>query len=378
MTILHKGIRMRIEIGKNKFINWKKQKFQAAGKAEIEEISDKFGVSQMPASILQKGEERAMSAKNQFTYPESVDFDRFADTVRRLGRPEGMVDVVLDTDTYNEIDDQFAIAYLLQSSDRLRVRALTAAPFLNHHSESPKDGMERSYEEIFRVLSLMGREDVNGQVYRGADRFLESESEPVPSEAAEKLITLSKEYTGEHPLYVVCIAAPVNIASALLMDPSLRERIVVLWSGGVGLGWPDCQCFNGGQNIASSRVLLESGVPLVLTPGRSVGDHLLTTGPELEYWLRGKNRFCDYIVDKTIREAELFAKTRVWSRPLTDVVPVSWLVDEQFVLDRIEFRPTIEYTRYYSSDPRRPMMRYVYYIKRDLILDDLFGKLARI
>ncbi len=96
MTILHKGIRMRIEIGKNKFINWKKQKFQAAGKAEIEEISDKFGVSQMPASILQKGEERAMSAKNQFTYPESVDFDRFADTVRRLGRPEGMVDVVLD------------------------------------------------------------------------------------------------------------------------------------------------------------------------------------------------------------------------------------------------------------------------------------------
>ena len=28
----------------------------------------------------------------------------------RLSRPTGPVDVVLDTDTYNEIDDQFAVS----------------------------------------------------------------------------------------------------------------------------------------------------------------------------------------------------------------------------------------------------------------------------
>ena len=32
--------------------------------------------------------------------------------LNRLKRPEGKIDVVLDTDTYNEIDDQFALAYL--------------------------------------------------------------------------------------------------------------------------------------------------------------------------------------------------------------------------------------------------------------------------
>ena len=32
---------------------------------------------------------------------------------KNLNRPEGKIDVVLDTDAYNEIDDQFAIAYAL-------------------------------------------------------------------------------------------------------------------------------------------------------------------------------------------------------------------------------------------------------------------------
>ena len=68
----------------------------------------------------------------------------------RLKKPDGMVDVVLDTDTYNEIDDQYALAYLIKSDEKLRLNAIYAAPFFNHHSQSPEDGMEKSYEEIHR------------------------------------------------------------------------------------------------------------------------------------------------------------------------------------------------------------------------------------
>ena len=70
--------------------------------------------------------------------------------------PTQKIDVVLDTDAYNEIDDQFAISYLLKSKERFHVRAICAAPFLNKRSESAKDGMEKSYKEIFKLLSLMG------------------------------------------------------------------------------------------------------------------------------------------------------------------------------------------------------------------------------
>ena len=48
--------------------------------------------------------------------------------IRNLSVPTGPVDVVLDTDTFNEIDDQFALAYLLRSKEKLNTKAIYAAP----------------------------------------------------------------------------------------------------------------------------------------------------------------------------------------------------------------------------------------------------------
>ena len=87
----------------------------------------------------------------------------------RLIRPAGGVrDVVLDTDTYNEIDDQYALAYLVRSTQECRIQAITAAPFWSDpiwkrpvRSSDPADGMHKSYDEILRVLRIMDREDLD-------------------------------------------------------------------------------------------------------------------------------------------------------------------------------------------------------------------------
>ncbi|GHV62019.1 hypothetical protein AGMMS49587_07690 [Spirochaetia bacterium] len=71
-----------------------------------------------------------------------------------LRKPAGVVDVVLDTDTYNEIDDQSALSFLVKSGGKLRLKAIHTAPFFNKKSSDPGDGMEKSYEEIIRALSL--------------------------------------------------------------------------------------------------------------------------------------------------------------------------------------------------------------------------------
>ena len=39
------------------------------------------------------------------------------------------INVILDTDTANQIDDQFAIAYLLKSKEKFNIEAITIAPF---------------------------------------------------------------------------------------------------------------------------------------------------------------------------------------------------------------------------------------------------------
>ena len=79
------------------------------------------------------------------TIPESQRIERLKPPSQRPVR------MILDTDTYNEIDDQFALVYALISPE-LDVQAVYAAPFHNSRSSGPDDGMEKSYEEILRVL----------------------------------------------------------------------------------------------------------------------------------------------------------------------------------------------------------------------------------
>lgn len=98
-------------------------------------------------------------------------WDRMSDDqlIRRLALPGGRLDMVLDTDTYNEVDDQFALCYALLSPERLNVQAVYAAPYFNDRSTGPLDGMERSYGEIVHLLDVMGR-DPEGFAFRGSER----------------------------------------------------------------------------------------------------------------------------------------------------------------------------------------------------------------
>jgi purine nucleosidase len=49
--------------------------------------------------------------------------------LERLQPPRGQVRMILDTDTYNDIDDQFAVVHALLSPEQPRLEALYAAPF---------------------------------------------------------------------------------------------------------------------------------------------------------------------------------------------------------------------------------------------------------
>ncbi|MEY9130942.1 hypothetical protein ACVIWV_002940 [Bradyrhizobium diazoefficiens] len=62
--------------------------------------------------------------------------------LKLLEPPVGRLRVVLDTDTYNEIDDQFALVQMLLSPERFEVEAIYAAPFFNARADSPGHGME--------------------------------------------------------------------------------------------------------------------------------------------------------------------------------------------------------------------------------------------
>ena len=295
--------------------------------------------------------------------------------LKNLYVPDGKIDVVLDTDTYNEIDDQFALAYLLLSKDKLCTKAIYAAPFNNRKSTGPADGMEKSYNEIMKLLSLMG-EKVD--VFKGSDRFLEDEKTPVVSDAVNDLIVRAKGYSPENPLYVVAIGAITNIASAIITDPAAMENTVIVWLGGHALDYHNTKEFNMYQDVAAARVVMQSGIPFVMLPCQGVVSSFRISKPELEYWLKGKNPLAEYLAQNTIDEAESYAKGKAWTRCIWDVTAVAWLLndDDRFMESRIIATPIPSYDNYYSNNPNGTPMRYVYHIKRDTLMTDLLSKLA--
>lgn len=299
-----------------------------------------------------------------------------ADRINMLEVPKGPIEMVLDTDAFNEIDDQFAISYALKAKEKLTVKALYAAPFFNMHSTSPEDGMERSYDEIIKLLKL-NREDV--PVFKGSRTYLPDEKTYVESPAARDLTERAMEYTSEMPLYVVAIGAITNVASALLMKPEIADRIVIVWLGGSGLEMPRNREFNLSQDIASARVVMGSGAPLVILPCAGVVSTFTTTEPEMRYWLSGKNELCDYLVDNTVNEANAYAKGKVWSRVIWDVCTIGWLLNDgnAFMHDKLINTPIPEYDDVWAMQPDRPLCKYVYVINRDALMGDLFEKLSR-
>lgn len=297
--------------------------------------------------------------------------------LKRLEKPTGRIDVVIDTDTYNEIDDQYALSYLIKSDEKLNLKAIYAAPFCNHHAATPEEGMEKSYDEIHKVLKLMEREEYKKVVFKGSKTYLENENTPVASLAARDLVDRAMGQSEDKPLYVVAIGAITNIASAILLEPQIVEKIVVVWLGGNALEWSDNREFNAYQDVAAARVVFGSKVPLVQLPCMGVVSAFTTTGPELEYWLRGKNKLCDYLIDNTVQEAELVGQGKCWSRAIWDVTAVGWLLDEEFMQDRLEHSPIPEYDDKWSFDKRRHFIKYVYKINRDKLFEDLFKKLTK-
>ena len=297
--------------------------------------------------------------------------------MKRLEPPVKRVDAVLDTDAYNEIDDQFAIAYMLASSDKINTKAIYAAPFLNGKSKDAKDGMEKSYAEIEKILSLCKR---SVPVFKGSESFLEDEKTPVTSDAADDLIKRARAYSEDEPLYVVAIGAITNVASAILKAPEIAKNLVVVWLGAQGHHIGSNREFNCYQDVAAARVVMSSDCAFVQLPCAGVVSEFRVSGPELLYWFKGKgSAVADYLADNAIAEAESYAKGQVWTRVIWDVTAVAWLLNDggRFLSYRIQDTRLPNYGDVYESGTIDKKQSYVFSVRRDALMRDLVQKVTK-
>jgi hypothetical protein len=297
---------------------------------------------------------------------------REEDRLRLLSPPDGRVRAVVDTDTYNEIDDQFALAYAIAAKEKITVEAVYAAPFWNDRSSGPGDGMEKSYEEIERILERLGM-SADGFAFRGSTTYVEEPGRPVESPAARDLV--ERAHAGEPPLYVIAVGAITNVASAILMDPSIREKIVVVWLGGQPHTWPSAWEFNLKQDLYGSRVMFDSGVPLVQIPCAGVASHLITTLAELDADLGRENAISRFLIE---RFEEYSSDHFAWGKVIWDIAAVAWILDASWVPTWITHSPHLSEDIRWSRDESRHLLRVAYDVKRNAIYRDLFTRIREL
>ncbi len=361
-----------------------------------------------------------------------VQFPKMSDEWmrQRLALPSGRVRVVIDTDTANEIDDQYALAWALLSQDQLQVEAVYAEPFsfshrmiemqraksarnqpnaseadkelLHHYAgmlayyeakgwdpatlqleafNPPEIGMERSYEEILRVFDKMG-EDATGRVFRGSAGYMPTPETALKSPAADDLIQRALATPDDEILYVVAIGAVTNIASALLIEPEILKKIVVVWTSGFpSTHWRTNYSLNMEEDLWASQILMHSGVPHVYLPGFHVGAQLRLSLQEMEHYVKGHGAIGDYLYEMYTHNplweflgiSDFYAYTWV----IWDVINIAWLLNPKWVASDLVRAPILGDDRKWKP-ANAHLMREAYDVQRDAIFRDFFRKLEKL
>ena len=287
---------------------------------------------------------------------------------------KGKVRAVLDTDTYNEIDDQFALVQMMLSSDRIKVEAIYPAPFsMNDRSDHPGKGMELSYDEILRCLERINISP-EGLVHKGVTEYIGAKKESIDAPAVDDLINKANAGSKEDPLYVIAIGAISNVSSALLKAPEIKDKIVVVWLGGNALYWPHSYDYNLKQDVGGTQVLFDCGVPLVMVPCAGVTTHLTSTVPEVEKYIEPHGEIGKFLA---MRFKEYSDDHKCWSKELWDMAAVAWVLDEKWTPTNLIPSPVLSDNMTWSVDQRRHPIKIVSMLNRDAILKDFVEKLEK-
>ncbi len=281
--------------------------------------------------------------------------------------------MVLDTDTANEIDDQFAVVHALLSGDRLQLEAIYATLFLRQ-GNSPAEGVAQSEAEIHRLLERL-RVEPDGRVLRGADQFLADDRPAVRNDASDDLIRRAMQ-PRDGRLWVAAIGALTNIASALNEAPHIAHRIAVVWLGGQPQHRHEAREFNLYQDPIAARAVFESGAPLVHIPCYGAASHLLTSTAELDAYVRPQGAIGEYLCDIFRDHNEQYPGR---SKEIWDLAATAYLIAEPWVPRLSLPRPTLSQQMKWTLPPDdAPLAPFAeaHYVRRDPIFNDLFTKLA--
>lgn len=277
--------------------------------------------------------------------------------------------VILDTDTYNECDDQFALSYMLKSQDVFNIEAITVAPF-SHKSKNvtTEKSQELSYNEILKICNWLNF-DTTEKVFKGSTDYLQNGYNG-ENEAVNKIIEIALKNEKTH---ILAIGAITNIALAIKKEPKIIDKIEVIWLGGHSLLQEENREFNFRQDVEAVRIVFESKVKLTVIPCKNVASNLQTSIYELNHHLKDKSELCNYLISRFYNDGYHGNQER---RIIWDISVIAYMINKKWFTSKEISCPNIKEDTSYEITTNRNNITMVTYIDANSVYNDLFEKLG--
>ncbi|MDR0760645.1 MAG: nucleoside hydrolase [Treponema sp.] len=296
---------------------------------------------------------------------------------------EKRVRMIVHTDCANEADDQFALAHFLMTP-KFEIPGIVAGHFdLVTQYEFPpyKKGetAKASLDEIHKVLGLMELGE-KYPVALGSGIALRDEETPAPSEGAEFIIKESMR-DDPRPLFIANQGAVTDVASAIIMEPRICDRMTAIWIGGGIYPAGGQKEFNLNGDINAANVLFKSSMPVWQIP-MDVYKSCLVSLAELQLKVKPCGKIGEYLFTQLVTLNEKLGFIPNWpngeSWCLGDQPAVSVLLQE--VDDDTKFieiqAPSFDRQSNYVPGVKNKKIRVYQRIDVRFTLEDFFAKLA--
>ena len=278
------------------------------------------------------------------------------------------VNVILDTDLYNECDDQFALAYLLKSQEKFNIEAITVAPYHHDNNISILEGTNKSYNEIIKICDWLNFDGTN-KVFKGATDYVINDDKG-KNDAVNKIIEVANK---NEKTYILAIGAITNVALAIKKDPNIVDRIEIIWLGGNSFLSKYNKDFNFKQDVQAVRIVFESKVKLTVIPCKNVASNLTTSIYELEHFLKGKSELCDYLCKRFYDDGVHGIQER---RVIWDISVVAYMIHQDWFETQEVSCPKIHDDTSYEQTENSHTITMVNDLEVNEIYQDLFKKLG--
>lgn len=289
------------------------------------------------------------------------------------------VRVIVHTDCKNEADDQFALAHHLMTP-KFDVKGIIAGHFAfaeKYRDFGGKRTNELSYDEVIKVISLMGIENQYDVVLGSPDPMADMET-AIPSTGADMIISEAMK-ADDRPLYVCFLGAITDLACAYLKEPKIAEKMTAIWIGG-GSYPQGGREFNLMQDVNAANVVFGSTIPLWQIPIETYKQMAVTLA-ELQVRVKPYGEIGNYLFTQMVEFNNNAADFPGWPHGeiwgLGDSPTISVLLEETERTNSYDMHPApfVNEDLSYSFDTKNREIRVYKYVDSRLTMEDFYAKL---